>query len=388
MMLIGIIGLTVLPFLGNSQKKISFSYDLSLGDTILEIGTADIIKNCSFECNIYFPDVDSCFDLTFVNTIDDSTYHSLSSRAYPMRIYPSNYPEHYKHDIIRWDEHYGSDKPFVKIENCDNSNTGIVYFDVLFSDATNDAEHAHDVVIQDYTGETINLYMFLNEGIVSLSTPIYVDDRTFNVNAGHSIEVGDIVCFQEGINITQSIVVSININEITVDNPFDRDYSITAGCAYGTYNMAVDGSIENQIFKISPARLQNGQAWDITRIIIIIDDNSSMDDGKFGGANALTYGICFRHKNSKYKNLFNFKKNSDLRINSYDVQYVDATLGPAGLYSLGCRKTNNGDDKQGAVIRLYSEFNDELQAIVQDDASVVTSIKILVQGHFADLSFN
>ncbi|NIP61649.1 MAG: hypothetical protein GWN01_08580 [Nitrosopumilaceae archaeon] len=246
------------------------------------------------------------------------------------------------------------------------------------------SEHVFDVFIQDQTTRPIELYLFRNEGTFDLATGVSIDDNTFTAEAGHSITAGDIVCFQDSIFIMQTTVLNVNVNEITIDSPFDYAFKQGAGCAYGTPNIAVDGSLTPQIFAVSPARLNKGVDWDITRMIVAITDDDPMDDGKFGGIPALTNGITVRVTDSFHYNLFNVKRNADFRLTAYDVSYLDATLGPDGLYSIGVRKSFGGQDKYGVVLRLKSETKDKFQLIVRDDLSALNEMYVKIQGHFVD----
>lgn len=365
-----------------SQKQISFSYDISKGDTILRVPSYDNVKNLSFECEIFFTDIDTSFDITFVSSINDSVYFSLSQRAFPITIYPNSYSN--KYDVIRWDEQYGSEVAYVKIVP-HASATGTLQFNMLFNDVVNDAEHAHDVFIQDQTTDPMELYMFLHEGSVNLAQAVNIDDSTFVVQSGHSIEVEDIVCFQDSLSFMQSRVIAVDADTITINDYFDRSFSLNAGCSYGTSNFAVDGSIGRKIFSVSPSNMLDGYCWDITRMMIIITDATSMDDGKFGGiTGGLTRGISFRKKNHEYKTLFNARTNGDFRLTAYDLAYIDATLGPSGQYSLGVRKSFGGQDKYGVVLRLCSATDDELQMIVSDDLTGIIKGEIKLQGHEVD----
>lgn len=261
--------------------------------------------------------------------------------------------------------------------------TGLLCYLIGFSQLKQ-LSNSYDVFIQDQTTQIVNLFLFLNEGTFTLTDTVDIDDVVFTVGAGHSITAGDIVCFQEVDRVQQATVLNVNINTITIDSPFEYAFTPAGACSYGTSNMNVNGSVTPQIFRVSPGRLRDGISWDITRILIIITDDAAMDDGKFGALPALTNGCVFREINHITKNIFNVKKNGDFRLQAYDLTYVDATLGPAGQYSLGVRRSFAGQDKSGVVLRLNSVTNDEFQMLVRDDLTGLVNFRIVVQGHFTD----
>ena len=89
----------------------------------------------------------------------------------------------------------------------------------------------------------------------------------------------------------------------------------------------------------------------------------------------LTKGVVLRRKNGIYKNVGAVKTNSDFNVRA-DVTYEDKPL-----YSLIIRKTMKDDF--GVVIELYSEDNDELQIVIQDNLNVagVVEFNCIAQGH-------
>lgn len=238
-----------------------------------------------------------------------------------------------------------------------------------------------DVAIQDQSTEIVDLYLFRQDGIFTLSAPVTMDAVSFQSPQAGSMSAGMIVCFQEGTHFMQASVLSVSAPTVNIDTPFDFAFTTSGGCSYGVKNMAVDGSVTTQIFRVSPKNLQNGVKWDITRIIFAITDDAAMDDGKFGGIAALTKGIILRVKDGDVKNIFNAKTNGDFAERMYDVTYVPATLGPSGLYGLRGRRSFNGLDKNGVVIRLSAETDDEFQVLIRDNLSTLSGFEMVVQGH-------
>jgi len=241
-----------------------------------------------------------------------------------------------------------------------------------------------DVSVNDQTTPIVDVYFFNPEGTVSLSAPVAVDDTSFTVPDGSVFSTGDVVCFQEGSHIMQALVLSVDGNTINIDTPFDFAFTTSGGCAYGSRNMAVDGSTEPVVFQIGPGNLADGQEWDIVRVLFSITDQESMDDGKFGGAPALPKGFVLRAMDGITNNIFNIKTNGEFALRNFDATYVSDTLGPSGLYGFRSRRTFGGQSKNGVVIRLKATDNDALQIIIQDDLTGLETFYAVAQGHFTD----
>jgi len=138
--------------------------------------------------------------------------------------------------------------------------------------------------------------------------------------------------------------------------------------------MAVNGSVTPVVFESGPL---TGE-WDIVRMIGAIIDGTSMDDAKFGGIGPLTNGVVFRKKNGIYKNLFTAKSNGQMALRMYDVSYADKA--PSGSFGLRFRRTWNGRDKSGVVVRLNAEDGDTFQCVIQDDLTGLDSFNVVIHG--------
>lgn len=245
-----------------------------------------------------------------------------------------------------------------------------------------------DVNIQDQTTEIIDLHLTQNIQDITIVTNTNIDDTVITISSLAEPTNGNTICLKEDTAFYQGHILSHVANglnwDITLDTPLDYAYTTVGGCSERNENLAVNGSVTPQIFSLSPVGLTAGTKWDITRILGVITDDLAMDDGKFGGIPALTKGVVFRKKDGVYKNIFNVKTNGDLAAHMYDVEYVDATLGPAGNESLRFRRTFAGQDKNGVAIRLATDSNDEFQCIIQDDLTGLIDFQIIAQGHVVE----
>lgn len=235
------------------------------------------------------------------------------------------------------------------------------------------------VNIQDQTSEAIDAFFAQTQSLFSLAVPTVASSASvlnydFTAAGGHGISVSDeIILFDiAGDREFYAVVLGVAVNVITVDRPIDHVFPAPGFNAIVSTEMAVDGSVTEQIFA-----LQVGQPRDITRIIISIEDNSNMDSSTFGGGPALTRGWVFRIVNSFQKTIFNYKTNGDIQQMCFDVSYIDRAA--PGLYGLSARISFAGQDKHGVALRISG--TDQLQWIVQDDLTGLVSVKCALQGH-------
>ena len=109
-----------------------------------------------------------------------------------------------------------------------------------------------------------------------------------------------------------------------------------------------------------------------------------MDFTTFGSGPALTNGCVLRIKNpdGTFKNLFNFKSNSDFIEQGFDHAFLAPKTGNT-FTGFTSRVTWGGQSKHGVVIRLDGTLGEELQLIIQDDliASGNTRFHLTAQGH-------
>lgn len=209
-----------------------------------------------------------------------------------------------------------------------------------------------------------------------LAANVAIDDRDCTFTGGHGASIGDTVCITEGDRFFQAQIVALVTNDATLDTPFDFAFTTAANVRIGDKNLNKNGSVTPVIAKICPPPLA---VWDITRLLIYLEDSTSMDTAKFAGGAALTNGVVFRHKNDIKNNIFNVKTNGEFAQRAYDISY-DAKA-PAGVYGFRCRRSFGGQDKNGVVIRVYGEGNDEVQLIIQDDLTGVDVVRMNIQGH-------
>jgi len=290
-------------------------------------------------------------------------------------------------------------------EQNSNSNLGLLIFfglvlislsigfvgqQVIVSYVANDN---FDVYVQDQHTEIIDLKLqnIINNITLLQDTNIY--DRFVNISSVAIPNVLESICFKESSSFYQAHILEVvslggNDYQLELDSPLDFSFSINAVACLSIVNMAVDGSVTPIIFKITPQGLDDNVSWDITRIIMMMSGEGigaqlyAPDDSDFGVREVLTNGLVLRSVNGITKNIFNVKRNGELRLRAYDVTYTEKSK--AGLYSVGVRRSFAGQDKNGVTVRLDAETGDSIEVIIQDDLTDMFGMQVVVQGHMVE----
>jgi len=215
-----------------------------------------------------------------------------------------------------------------------------------------------------------------------LASPAAIGDYQLTFTAGHGAVVDDVVTIQEGGHTSQAEITAVATNLITLDTRLDHAFTTAADVYLGAENIALNGSMASPVIcRVKPAP---EAIISVSRMIITITDDTAMDDAKFGGITALANGIVLRKygdSGSFVKNFCNIKSNNEFALRTYDLTYSDKA--PAGVYGLRTRRTFAGDEKQATFIRLDGSRNDELQIVIQDDLTGLTSMNAVAQGNIA-----
>lgn len=175
-------------------------------------------------------------------------------------------------------------------------------------------------------------------------------------------------------------VLNVAGNVITLDTPIPEAYRVKdVSISKINPNAIVNGSVTPAEFRFAN---DFDYSIDITRLIFHITDNAAMDDALFGGIPALTRGVAVRRKNAdgSYTNYFNIKANGQFGEIAFDKVYDSKA--PAGVYGFTARLTFSGQEKMGVVLRLAP--GEEIQLLVQDDLTTLTSFLTIAEGHVTD----
>jgi len=237
-----------------------------------------------------------------------------------------------------------------------------------------------DVSIQDYVGEIVDMKLIKDLGNVTLSRNLVVNDRYMQLNAGHGLTTGMVLNIFCENRLVQNNVENVNVNNITL--AMRSDISCDSGTIIkkGVSNANTIGTLSSPESFCLDMTGYNNISIDITRIIINIEDNNVMDNSLFGGLPKLTYPVVYRVYDGMIKNLFPASTNGAFRLRTFDVAYDDKA--PSGLYGLTIRRSFNGADKNGAVIRLHAIDNDKLCMENVVSLTGLTKFENVVQGHY------
>lgn len=164
----------------------------------------------------------------------------------------------------------------------------------------------------------------------------------------------------------------------TLDRRLDKAHSIGDEVIQSIIDMSTTaGTMANPvIYYASP---YGNEVWHLTRLLFEITHGTAGDLGLFGNLSALTYGCVLRVKvNNQYTTFTNWKQNSNMKTDMYDVQF-DPRSGGGGQYGTTGRGTFTN---AGAIVRLDAALGDRLELLVQDDITLLDSFTMKVQGHF------
>jgi len=181
---------------------------------------------------------------------------------------------------------------------------------------------------------------------------------------------------QEGQHTSQFEILGDAVDVITDDNLIDHVYTTAAVIQRSSTNMNVDGSVTPVIFQIDP---QGTQAWDVTRVILVIEDSSSMDFSQFGSLAPLTNGVLLRVTNGESHNLFSWKTNGDIINRCFDHSFQQNSGQNFRGFTVRC--TYGGQSKRGVTLRLLGIDSDEAQVIIRDDLTGLSKVRLIAQGH-------
>ena len=237
-----------------------------------------------------------------------------------------------------------------------------------------------DVSIQDYTGEIVDMKLVKYLGNVTLSQKLTQGDRYVQFVAGHGLVKGDVLNIFCENRLVQNNVENVNVNNITLAIRSDINCETGTTIKKGTSKANTIGTLSNPELFCLDLTGYDGISFDITRMIIFIQDNSPMDSSLFGGLNKLTYPVSYVIYDGMIKNLFAAAANGAFELRSYDVSYSDKA--PAGFYGVRIRKSFNGQDKNGAVLRIHGRDNDKICLENVVDLTGLTDYQNVVQGHY------
>ena len=237
-----------------------------------------------------------------------------------------------------------------------------------------------DVLLQDGTAP---LFIVKASNLIAETTTSGVlakDDLVVGVVSATGFVVGQYLTIYNVVSnrVYFGTVLSIASLDITLDTPIDFEFPAGSFVSVGNTNMNVNGSVTPQIFGIrNPSAVDIPLSVDFTRVMVKCLTATSIDLSEFGDiSGGLTNGIVIRKIDGEYYNILNAKTNGELKNIMFDFD-IQAASGNQQDGFTG-RLTFAGQDKMGAVIRLKEA--EDLQIIIQDDLTSLTSLQIIVEG--------
>lgn len=225
----------------------------------------------------------------------------------------------------------------------------------------------------------VNEYFTRDAGATTtLAVASVIDDTSITVVDSTGFVISDkIRITQNGIREVGIIFITNVVgNVITLDRPLSNDFPIGTNVIEVDNNLtSLAGTITSPIsYRITPPA---GQIWQITRVLTSMTDAGPMDDDKFGSLSPLTNGVVGRALTTggRLVNISNWKDNSDLVNDMYDVTYTIKT--PAGNYALRGRWTFTNAQ---FIVELDGDEEHYLELLVQDNLTAMDNIKIKAQG--------
>lgn len=242
------------------------------------------------------------------------------------------------------------------------------------------------VFIQDQTSPVLTVPFLQTRAPITLAADAVADgvNTVINLTAGHGTIIGEVIELAKNstMEFMQADVIAVNTNAITLDQPINVAYTTANTTALrSTKDILVDGSVTPQIFSILPLP---DQAGDMVRIIIEIRGTDDMDFTTFGSATELLNGCVLRvnNGNGTYRNLFNFKSNSDFFEQGFDHAFSLPKQGNT-IKGFTARVTWGGQSKHGVVIRVDGALSEAIELVIQDNLTVGTNTRfhLTAQGH-------
>lgn len=243
-----------------------------------------------------------------------------------------------------------------------------------------------DVSVQDQTTQAVIVNFNKIAQSTTLSATRAVGDTFITVadTLGAANNTYVIIFNPELRRFSKFNTLSIADDTLYLDDPLDVPYDSGSFVDLTSKNLAVDGGSEWQTFGlrgVSPSPV--GITIDVTRVIFTCVTEDPVDLSKFADiVGGIRSGLLMRVRNGEYFNIFNVKTNQDIAGLMYDWDPQAKTNPVQGQDGFISRLTFGGQSKVGVVIRLMP--GEDLEFIVKDDLSSITSLEIVAEGHIVE----
>lgn len=238
-------------------------------------------------------------------------------------------------------------------------------------------KHVHTVVLN----KEIHLHT-VTSTTLTVATSGSGSEYTITVASTVGFAVNDFLHIENGYaEYTHPKITGIAGNVFTLDRRIDLAHPIGSTVTKAILDMSTTaGTIAAPVeYWVEPPA---GEVWHIHRILFSMVHGTAGDLGLFGNLTALPNGVLLRAKrNGQYATLTNWKTNSDMKTDMFDIEF-DTRSGGGGSYGTSGR---GSFDKTGAILRLDGDTSDRFEIYIQDDITALTLFTMKAQGHLEGL---
>ena len=251
---------------------------------------------------------------------------------------------------------------------------------------TSKGTEAQEVLLVDQTADVVILNLVDIQASTTLASAVSADSYEIEVADPTGFSVGDqvriIEVAQGYYHVAQILGLTGSI--ATMDTPLVRSYGAGSSCTCSNKNINVDGSVTPMSYKLRTGAPSISNPIEITRIMFQCITTDTVTLNEFGNIPALEKGIVIRYTDANGpKNLFNVKTNGELAAISYDLSVFSSGFFGTGTGGFASRITFAGQNKMGVVLRIPQDGN--LEALVQDDLTGISSLQIIAEGHVCEI---
>lgn len=246
------------------------------------------------------------------------------------------------------------------------------------------------VILQDQTTRIFGAWAAreLDALTYTLAADAEQFDTEIDVTAPSNMSAGEMLFLTDGVGVHQLLITAVTpdvgFDTITLDRPLDKDFAAINTEIYRTSDQLniAGGTLATPLVYRFPHSVtaQYPQILHITFMAMQMTDADPMDDAKFGGTAALTYGLDMRVQRStgEVVTFGNVKTNG--RIKHWGTFQYDDRSGGGGDYGFGGHVFFR--DWFGGVLELRQ--GDYIEILAQDDLDDLTGLSFLFGGHFTN----
>ncbi len=253
-------------------------------------------------------------------------------------------------------------------------------------DIANVGQNGHlDVSIGDQTTPPVIASMSRVTNITTITAQPSIGDTTITVAAATGFIAGSYITISDpasGRYYLAHQIGAIATLTVTLDTPLDFEFPTGSTITVGLHDLSTSSGSRSSpvIYSVRAGEVDDVPTTvDVTRLIFICTDDTSVDLTGFCGGSALTNGLVLRRTDGLTQNIFNIKTNADLAGIMYDFTIHAATNPQQGVDGFVGRLTFGGQNKMGVVIRIGP--GEDLELLVQDNLTGLTSFEVVAEGH-------